>query len=253
MKLPSMQFYPGDWWKDPGVSALSCEERGIWFQMILLMFESEERGRLVLNGKPMPEEALARVIGLETPRLRGGLTHILEYGVASIDEHGVIFSRRMLRDEEKRIQDAKHGKKGGNPTLIAKRDNPIANPPVNPPVKPNLTPSSSSSSSSSEDSIVPTSGTTPTPRKRFIPPTPEEVRVYGKEIGFDIDAEKFCDFYAAKGWVVGKSPMKDWKAAVRTWRSGQHSTPVNGARQQQSSLPDFDDLMNDPYHGGPGR
>jgi hypothetical protein len=28
----------------------------------------------------------------------------------------------------------------------------------------------------------------------------------------------FTDFYAAKGWLVGKSPMKDWRAAVRTWK-----------------------------------
>ena len=104
-----------------------------------------------------------------------------------------------------------------------------------------------------EEKSVPTSGTTPTPRKRFTAPTPDEVRAYGNEIEFAIDAEKFCDFYAAKGWVVGKSPMKDWRAAVRTWRAGQHSTPVNGARQQQSSLPDFADMVNDPYHGGPGR
>ena len=101
-------------------------------------------------------------------------------------------------------------------------------------LKPSL--SLSLSLSSSEENYVPTSGTTPTPRKRFTAPTPEEVRAYGREIGFDIDAEKFCDHYAAKGWVVGKSPMKDWKAAVRTWRAGQQSTPVNGYRKPPDPL-----------------
>ena len=75
---------------------------------------------------------------------------------------------------------------------------------------------------------MPTSGTTK-PRNRFVPPTAEEVRAYCKEIGFELDAEKFCDYYAAKGWVVGKSPMKDWKAAVRNWRSSERSTPVQMA------------------------
>ena len=32
-----------------------------------------------------------------------------------------------------------------------------------------------------------------------------------------MDAERFCDFYASKGWKVGSQPMKDWKACVRTW------------------------------------
>lgn len=49
-------------------------------------------------------------------------------------------------------------------------------------------------------------------------PTPKEVTDYAKSRGFDLDGELFCDFYASKGWLVGKSPMKDWQAAVRTWQ-----------------------------------
>ena len=52
---------------------------------------------------------------------------------------------------------------------------------------------------------------------RFTPPTVEEVAAYCRERGNSVDAERFCDFYASKGWKVGKEPMKDWKAAVRTW------------------------------------
>lgn len=53
--------------------------------------------------------------------------------------------------------------------------------------------------------------------KRFSPPTIEEVRSYCKERNNSVDAEQFIDFYASKGWKVGNTPMKDWKAAVRTW------------------------------------
>lgn len=49
-------------------------------------------------------------------------------------------------------------------------------------------------------------------------PTPQEVEEYAQTISFPIDGEAFCDFYASKGWVVGRSPMKDWQAAVRTWK-----------------------------------
>ena len=53
--------------------------------------------------------------------------------------------------------------------------------------------------------------------KRFAPPSVEEVNEYCQERQNGIDAEAFVDFYASKGWKVGSQPMKDWKAAVRTW------------------------------------
>ena len=53
--------------------------------------------------------------------------------------------------------------------------------------------------------------------KRFTPPTVDEVAAYCGERNNRIDPQTFVDFYASKGWVVGKSKMKDWKAAIRTW------------------------------------
>lgn len=53
--------------------------------------------------------------------------------------------------------------------------------------------------------------------KRFTPPTIEEVKAYCKERKNNVDAQRFVDFYEAKGWMLGKNKMKDWKAAVRTW------------------------------------
>lgn len=52
---------------------------------------------------------------------------------------------------------------------------------------------------------------------RFRPPTQEEVERYAKERGETVDAARFVDFYASKGWKVGREPMKDWKAALRNW------------------------------------
>jgi hypothetical protein len=53
--------------------------------------------------------------------------------------------------------------------------------------------------------------------KRFAPPTIDEVAVYCQERGNKVNPKKFVDFYASKGWKVGKNSMKDWKACVRTW------------------------------------
>jgi hypothetical protein len=49
--------------------------------------------------------------------------------------------------------------------------------------------------------------------KKFKPPTVQEVQEYSSTI----DAERFCDFYESKGWMVGKNRMKDFKAAIRNW------------------------------------
>jgi len=56
------------------------------------------------------------------------------------------------------------------------------------------------------------------PRPRFIPPTVEEVSAYCAERNNCVDPQHFVDYYDANGWVQGKGkPIKDWKAAVRTW------------------------------------
>ena len=55
------------------------------------------------------------------------------------------------------------------------------------------------------------------PRARFTPPTVEEVSAYCRERSNGIDAQHFLDYYEARDWMLGKSKMKDWRAAVRTW------------------------------------
>ena len=69
----------------------------------------------------------------------------------------------------------------------------------------------------------PDGGKPRTQRKRFVPPTVEEVAAYCRERDNGIDPEAFVDFYTAKGWLVGKSPMKDWRSAVRTWEHDRRS------------------------------
>lgn len=54
-------------------------------------------------------------------------------------------------------------------------------------------------------------------RAAFVAPSPQEVKDYISEKGYTVDAQRFIDFYEAKGWMIGKNKMKDWRAAVRTW------------------------------------
>ena len=59
-------------------------------------------------------------------------------------------------------------------------------------------------------------------RKRFVPPTLSEVSDYCRERQNSVDPERFIDYYESNGWRVGKNPMKDWKAAVRTWEKSSY-------------------------------
>ena len=54
-------------------------------------------------------------------------------------------------------------------------------------------------------------------RKRFTPPTLEEVTEYCKSRGNIVNPIKWHSHYTANGWKVGKNKMVDWRAAVVTW------------------------------------
>lgn len=79
-------------------------------------------------------------------------------------------------------------------------------------------------------------------RPPFVKPTVEEVRAYCRERQNTVRAEAFVNFYESKGWMVGKSPMKDWKAAVRTWEqkdreSGRFYVPPENRQGAEDDLP----------------
>ena len=67
--------------------------------------------------------------------------------------------------------------------------------------------------------------TAPAKVKRFVPPTVEEVAAYCRERGNHVDVQRWFDYYTANGWKVGRNPMKDWKACVRTW---ERTSPQGG-------------------------
>lgn len=118
-KLPAFQFYPGDWRKDMGVQSLNFHDRGVWWEMLCLMHESEQRGKLLLNGVAIGDESLSRLLGLDKQILTTTLTTLLTSGVASRDEvSGAILCRRMVRDEYIRKVRSEAGSKGGNPALL---------------------------------------------------------------------------------------------------------------------------------------
>lgn len=58
---------------------------------------------------------------------------------------------------------------------------------------------------------------------RFSRPSVEDVSEYIAEKGYTVDAQHFIDYYEANGWKVGRNPMRDWRAAVRTWQQREQA------------------------------
>ena len=81
--------------------------------------------------------------------------------------------------------------------------------------------------------------------KRFTPPTADEVASYSDEINAGVDGQQFVDFYESKGWMIGKNKMKDWKAAVRTWKRSENqrgskiTTAVRSNRNWDEEIPEW--------------
>ena len=71
---------------------------------------------------------------------------------------------------------------------------------------------------------------------RFQKPSIEEIRQYCQEKGYNVDAEQFFNFYESKGWVVGKSPMKNWRAAVCTWNKREKEIPQRKRESRKESV-----------------
>lgn len=113
-KLPALQFYTGDWRKDPCVQSLDHEHKGVWIDLLCIMNETSERGRLVLpGGSAMPDDAIARNLGIDLAKWKQIRSTLLVLGVASQDGDGVLYNRRIVRDEAIRRSRREAGRQGG--------------------------------------------------------------------------------------------------------------------------------------------
>jgi hypothetical protein len=130
MKRPAFQFYPKDWRDEQSLRLCSMAARGLWIDLMCLMHASERYGHLEVAGKPMTVEQIARLLGEQSKDVKRWLAELVDNQVCSTTAEGVIYSRRMVRDEvvrEKRaaggeagsehgIKGAEHGAKGGRPS-----------------------------------------------------------------------------------------------------------------------------------------
>lgn len=126
---PWLKWYWSDWRSDPCLRMCSLAARGLWAEMLALMQEAVPYGHLLIAGRSPSSTQLAALAGAPPGQIPDLLAELESSGVFSRTKEGVVYSRRMVRDERKAREARKNGLKGGNPTLrnkseISASDNP---------------------------------------------------------------------------------------------------------------------------------
>ena len=112
---PSFQWYPGDWRRDTALQSTSLAVRGLWAEMLNIMHDGEPYGHLTAGGVAITPEELARMVGGTLRDVNAGLAALEARKVFSRTPEGVIYSRRMVRDEAIRQVRAAGGKGAHQP------------------------------------------------------------------------------------------------------------------------------------------
>ena len=155
-----------------------------------------------------------------TPEL---MRHVIfDFGLFTIVEDKIFFSNGLLNRMQPMDELRKKKSDGGKKGMANRWGNNLVNNSLNNIVNNNKIIEDKSkedikklSIESKESADRPRNGTAK--RTAFVVPSPQEVKDYISEKGYTVDAQRFIDFYEAKGWMIGKNKMKDWRAAVRTW------------------------------------
>lgn len=189
----------------------------IWFKLLVQAGKSNSSGALFMTSKlAYTEEMLATIFNRKITTLRLALDTFQKLGMIEIGDHIQIANwdkHQNIEGMEKiRIQTAervrKHRSKK-NQELIENNQVTQSNVTVT-----HLEEELDIELDIEEDIKTLSNKSTV---KKFSKPDLEEVKKYCAERKNKVDAENFINFYDAKGWLIGKNKMKDWKAAVRTW------------------------------------
>jgi hypothetical protein len=153
---------------------------------------------------------------------------------------------------------AEHGKKGGRPKKEIEEKTPMGLSEKTPmgfsDKTPNENENENENVNDNENVNEERKGRTSAPR--FRKPTREEVKAYCQERGNHVDVDRFFDYYDSNGWKVGKNPMKDWKATIRTWEKNGFDNPrgkpntYGGSTERANAFDDLEEQLMNELNGG---
>ena len=112
-KFPWMKFFPSDWLSDVNLKMCSLEARGVWIDMLCMMWECEERGRLSTCGRALSPEEVAAAISGDFRKVLACIHELVAKGVCARSKDGVLYNRRMVREFETSQARKTAGSKGG--------------------------------------------------------------------------------------------------------------------------------------------
>lgn len=115
---PWLKFYPRDWRGDQAVRVVSLPARGLWIDMLCIMYEGTPYGHLTVGAQPMSDAELARLAGSTVEVVQALLVELLAARVARRTRGGVIYSKRMIEDDKR----AKAGRKAKLEALEKERE-----------------------------------------------------------------------------------------------------------------------------------
>lgn len=101
MSAPWIKFYPRDWRGDQALRVVSLAARGLWMEMLCVMHEASPYGHLLVGGQPLSGAALARLVGSSEGEVQALLVELSEAGVSRQTRRGVVYSKRMIADQER--------------------------------------------------------------------------------------------------------------------------------------------------------
>ena len=241
---PYFPLYVQDFMTDEKLSECSAEATGVYIRLMCILHKSEEYGRILLKQKDKQTSKqilnfatkLAKNMPYDVLVIERSLNELTEEGVISIDGD-YLKQKRMIKDCLTSENRSKSGKKGGEKTSkilhFAKANNQasakefakakvVANSEYEYEIENEYEVVIANEKSSKEISK----------NKNFqIPEISELVEYFELRHSTEIEAAKFYNFYQSKNWMVGKSKMKDWKAAANGWVLRNKTDFKNGGQK----------------------
>jgi biotin operon repressor len=191
----------------------------LWEFLWLISHETREEGK-VLNGTPISVHRIAEELGESK---RTALRHLdrLEaegYIIRSRGNSGEIYSYQIANSKKwvhgkEAVTDSSSGHDSSVIGAVTKLSSGVAKNVI-------------ANKESREVETVERVESSAAPQNTH--PTLQEVTLYCKERGNTVDPQHWLDYYTANGWRVGRSSMKDWKAAIRYWEKNGVNKHANG-------------------------
>lgn len=213
--LPNIPLYIGDWEKDCNV--LSLEAEAAWLRIIFKMFTNGKQSTYKI-----PTKGLQNLWRCGPEKVNEIIQELTDFDICEINNDGrftEFTSRRFKRENEisetrSNAVKSRYADTNDLQNVYKTSTKHLQTPEIE--IENNID-NNTTVSISDKVKIKEEVNNKKKSAKKFEKPTLEEIADYCRERNNSISPEAFFDFYESKGWKVGNQPMKDWKAAVRTW------------------------------------